>query len=99
MSDPRGYVLVALDAVLKKAYSAKNLVKGAWLSMSDAELRERIREEVKELMAEVDGVGSHYEILLEAADILAFAAMLGDPNRGDPLASHPARYRLEEVRS
>jgi len=76
MSDPREYVLAAFDAILTKAYSSKNLPKETWKGMSRGEIRQLIREEIAELLTALYDDEPAQEVLLEAADVINFAAML-----------------------
>jgi hypothetical protein len=79
MSDPRRYLLAAFDAMLVKAYSAKNLPKPTWVGMTREDLIDLLLAEIKELQLAIR-LEDDSEILLEAADVMAFAAMLATRN-------------------
>ena len=79
MSDPRRYLLAAFDAMLAKAYSAKNLPKPTWIGMTRDDLIDLLCAEIKELEHSIRLDGDR-EILFEAADVMAFAAMLATRN-------------------
>lgn len=80
MSNPSGYLAIAFVAMERKARSPKNLAKPSWVGMSDAELDERIWEEMQELKAAL-ALGNSAMILDEACDVMAFAAMRADTKR------------------
>jgi phosphoribosyl-ATP pyrophosphohydrolase len=81
MSDPRGYLLVAINAMLDKAYSPKNLSKPSWTDLTNEEVDNLIGEELNEFIDAFED-GDTTAILNEAVDLLAFAAMRADPMRG-----------------
>jgi hypothetical protein len=79
MSDPHKYLLAAFDAMLTKAYSSKNLPKPTWIGMTREDLIDLLLAEIKELQLAIR-LEDDSEILLEAADVMAFAAMLSTRN-------------------
>lgn len=96
MSDPEGYLMVGIREMLRKAYSPKNLSKGSWRAMSDPEVMALLRAEVRELEEALDS-GDPSAILREAVDVLAFASMLADGERGDPNVPPPRDLYREVV--
>lgn len=77
MSDPIEYLLPAFEAMISKAYSPKNLKKGDWHSLTEDEIIDFIKLEIKELESEISKpIINSFSILDEATDIIAFCAMV-----------------------
>jgi NTP pyrophosphatase (non-canonical NTP hydrolase) len=80
MSDPARLVDQMLERSRRKLLSPKNLAKGSWLLMTDEQIRTRIMDEIRELLAALEN-GTWEEIADEAGDVYHFASMGADPER------------------
>ena len=84
VSDPTDLLKQLATRSERKLRSDKNLAKASWLGMDDYDLRGRIRDEIAELLAELDKPlkeMSWEAVAGEAADIYHFAGMGADPRR------------------
>ncbi len=76
MSDPALYLGTAVRALVEKATSKKNLAKPTYVGWSRNACMEKLQREISELIDAIDLGESDERILSEAADVMAFAAML-----------------------
>jgi hypothetical protein len=79
MSDPALYIGTAVRAIVEKATLPKNLAKDDYVGWAQSECLARLNEEIRELrlaILKLPETGDPDEILKEAADVIAFAAML-----------------------
>ncbi len=84
MSDPTSLLSAMHERSYRKLNSPKNLAKTSWFGLSDYEIRNRIRDEIAELEAELEkpiGEVSWDAVADEAADVYHFASMGADPRR------------------
>lgn len=80
MSDPEPLILALTERSRRKLSAPKNLAKGSWVDMTNEEVRQRIVDELRELLDALR-YGSWDDIADEAADVYHFACMGADPER------------------